>query len=120
MSPDSQLSPFTLLLILSAVVLLGFGQILFKLAAATIQFGNVRTLFSLPLLSALAVYGVATLVWIGALARVPLSVAFPFYGLGFIFVPMLSVLILREPFRWSTVVGGVVIMLGIVISSRDW
>jgi drug/metabolite transporter (DMT)-like permease len=109
----------TVAMIVATIALLGFGQVLFKYAATSIEFGNLRSYFSLPLVCALVVYAVATIAWLGVLARVPLSVAFPFYGLAFLLVPLLSVWILGERFRWSTLVGGAIIIVGIIISSRQ-
>lgn len=120
MVANPHLTPMTIAMIVGTILLLGVGQVLFKFAAATFHAGDLRSYFSLPLFAALAIYGFATVAWLAVLARVPLSTAFPFYGLGFIFVPLLSIAFLGESFRWSTFVGGVVIMLGIVISSQDW
>lgn len=120
MPVNSSLTPTTVAMIIGTVLLLGVGQVLFKFAASGLQFSDVRSYFSLPLLAALTIYGFATLAWLAVLSRVPLSSAFPFYGLGFIFVPLLSIMFLGEAFRWSTFVGGVIIMLGIVISAQDW
>ena len=109
----------TVAMIVATIALLGIGQVLFKYAATSIDFGDPRSFLSFPLAAALLVYGVATVAWLAVLARVPLSIAFPFYGLAFLLVPLLSVLILGERFRWSTVIGGMVIILGIIISSRQ-
>jgi drug/metabolite transporter (DMT)-like permease len=114
------LNPATLLLIVGTIALLAVGQVLFKYAATTLQPADWHSWLSLPLLGALAVYGVATVAWLAVLTRVPLSVAFPFYGLGFVLVPLLSVLLLGEGFRWSTLAGGAIIAIGIVVSCGDW
>jgi drug/metabolite transporter (DMT)-like permease len=107
-------------LIVGTIAMLAVGQVLFKYAAATLNFGDVRSFVTVPLFCALTIYGVAPLAWLGVLTRVPLSVAFPFYGLSFILVPVLSALILGEKLRMSTLVGGVIIMVGIVVSSKRW
>lgn len=113
-----ELGPKTVVMIVATIALLGFGQVLFKYAATSIEFGNFRSYLSMPLACALIVYAAATVAWLAVLARVPLSTAFPFYGLAFLLVPLLSVWILGERFRWSTIVGGAIIIVGIVISSR--
>jgi len=117
---SSGLNPITLAMIIGTIAMLAVGQVLFKYAATSLNFSDVRSFLSLPLFVALAVYAAATVAWLAVLTRVPLSLAFPFYGLSFILVPLLSLLILGEKLRISTVVGGVVIMLGVVISSREW
>jgi drug/metabolite transporter (DMT)-like permease len=104
-------------LVVGTIVLLSFGQVLFKYAASGLELSRPSTFLSLPLLAALFGYGVATLAWLCVLSLVPLSTAFPFYGLGFILVPFLSWWLLHEPFRPAVLVGGVVIMVGVFITS---
>lgn len=107
------------LLTLLTIALIALGQVLFKLAAGSVQLLEPRTLVSLPLLVALSIYGIATLMWLVVLARVPLSVAFPFYGLTFLLVPLLAWLVLGESIRPQVLVGGAIIMVGIVVCSLE-
>ena len=104
-------------LILTTLLLLSLGQVLFKSAAAQLVLSQPSTWVSLPLLGALSVYAVATLLWLLVLSRVPLSVAFPFYGLAFLLVPALAAWLLHEPLRWPVLLGGVVILCGIGITA---
>lgn len=120
MNDSAGLTLTTTAMILGTIAMLAAGQVLFKYAATTLDFGNLRSFFSLSLIAILAIYAFATLAWLAVLARVPLSTAFPFYGLGFILVPLLSVLILGEKFRYSTMVGGITIMIGVIVSTREW
>jgi drug/metabolite transporter (DMT)-like permease len=113
----SGLTPTVILLILSTILLLAGGQVLFKQAAGALSFSKPLSLLSWQLLLALTVYGVATLLWLVVLSRVPLSVAFPFYGLTFLLVPTFAWLLLKEPIRPQVLIGGAVIMVGVVISS---
>lgn len=113
------LDPRNVAMIVATIALLGFGQVLFKYAATTIHPGDLRSWISLPLAAALVVYGAATIAWLAVLARVPLSTAFPFYGLAFLLVPLLSAWLLGERLRWSTLVGGLIILVGIYVSSRQ-
>lgn len=81
---------------------LSFGQVLFKLAAEHSRPDGGAGTFILSLLTswyfylAVAVYGLLTVLWIWILTRVPLSSAYPFVGLAFVFTPALGVLIFRE------------------------
>lgn len=118
MTSPGRLDLPTLALLLGTILLLAGGQILFKFAAAGLQIDNPRTLLSWQLLAALTIYGIATLMWLVVLTRLPLSVAFPFYGLTFLLVPMLAALFLGEVFRVQTLIGGLVIMVGVVICVR--
>lgn len=103
-------------LLLATLLLLALGQVMFKYAAQDIQFSQPRSFLSIPLGLALVVYAVATLAWLAVLTRLPLSVAFPFYGLTFLLVPLLAHWLLKEPVGIATYVGGVVIMVGIAIT----
>lgn len=111
------MSPGVMGLILSTIIMLAAGQVLFKQAAAGLSLAKPSTLVSWPLIAALALYGIATLTWLMVLARVRLSVAYPFYGLTFLLVPVLAWLLLKEPLRPQVVLGGVIIMIGVAISS---
>lgn len=111
------LTPGNLSLILGTILLLSLGQVLFKAASSQIVVDQPMSWMSLPLLSALMIYGIATLMWLVVLSRVPLSFAFPFYGLAFLLVPVLAALLLREPLRWPVLLGGAVILCGIAITS---
>ena len=103
-------------LLAATLLLLAAGQVMFKYAANGIAFSQPRTLLSLPLALALLVYALATIAWLAVLTRLPLSVAFPFYGLTFVLVPLFARLVLDEAVAWPTYVGGLVILLGIAIT----
>ena len=107
-----------LALLVGVIALLSGGQVLFKLASASLVPGDPRSWLSWSLVIALGVYAVATFGWIVVLSRMPLAVAFPFYGLGFLFVPVLARVFLGEPLRWQSLLGGAVILVGIAIAAR--
>jgi multidrug transporter EmrE-like cation transporter len=63
----------------------------------------------------LALFGVSSIFWLVVLSRVPLSVAYPFVGISYIVIVLLSRLVLHEhvpALRWA---GVVVVAAGIVI-----
>lgn len=108
-----------LLLILLTVFLLSTGQILFKLASNGIVLsstGLLPSLLNLRFMAALAVYSIATLLWIIALKDIQLRVAYPFAALAFFIVPTLAHFILGETLSWNTYVGAVIIAIGVIIS----
>ena len=111
------LTPINLLLILSTIVLLSLGQVLFKSASSQLVVQQPMSWLSLPLLGALVIYALATLLWLLVLSRVPLSFAFPFYGLAFLLVPVLATVVLGEALRWQVLLGGAVILCGIAITA---
>lgn len=118
MNKIAYLTPLNASLIIGTIVALSIGQVLFKSASGSLIISQPLTLISPQLLLALSIYGIATLAWIVVLSRVPLSFAFPFYGLAFLLVPLLAKLLLHEPLRWQALVGGFVILVGIWISAK--
>ena len=65
---------------------------------------------------ALAVYGLATVVWVALLRQVPLQLAYPFVALAFFFVPILAHWFLGEALRWQSFLGAAFILAGVWIS----
>lgn len=106
-------------LILFTVILLSAGQILFKLASSDLVLtpaGFLPSLLSLKLIVALAVYSVATILWLIALKAVPLRVAYPFVASAFFIVPTLAHFLLGEELGWNTYAGAGLIALGVIVS----
>lgn len=112
-----------LLLVLTCVALLASGQLLFKAAAAhwRLDAGTwiaVRSLLSAAFVAALAIYGVATLLWVYVLRTVPLGTAFPLYALIFVIVPLLAHFVAGEALSANMLIGGAVIVAGVAIAVR--
>lgn len=110
--------PSTVLLLAATIAVISVGQILFKLASSGVSLAEPRSFVSFHFLVALAVYGAATLMWLLVLSRLPLSIAFPFYGITFLLVPLLASIYLGETLRAQSIIGGMVILVGIWISVR--
>lgn len=112
------------LLVILCVIGISAGQIFFKLAALALPKGGhmLTVLSSLALnpylLAGLTIYMGATVLWIWMLREVPLNLAYPVMALAFLFVPLLGALILGEPFQRATLMGGVMIILGVYIIVR--
>ncbi|MBS0292718.1 MAG: hypothetical protein JSS01_09410 [Proteobacteria bacterium] len=99
---------------------ISLGQILFKKAAASIADATQwqQWAFNSWLITALALYGVTTLVWIWVLRHAPLHIAYPFMALAFLIVPCLGRLLLDEPIHMQTLLGGALILAGVTLASR--
>ena len=110
-----------LLLTLACVALLAIGQVLFKVAAMQWRvdgwsWTTLRNFLSGPMLVALAVYAVATLLWVFVLRFVPLVAAYPIFSLAFILTPVVAHFALGEPLSLRTLIGGAVIVAGVVVA----
>lgn len=71
-----------------------------------------------PFWLGLGLYGVAFLLYAAALARLPLHVAHPLLTSGAIAtVALVSALVFREHFYWTTCLGILLVMAGVVLIS---
>ena len=73
-----------------------------------------------PFWLGLGLYGAAFLLYAAALARLPLNVAHPVLTSGAVaVVALLSVLIFKEPFHWTTGAGILLVIAGVgLITAR--
>ena len=62
---------------------------------------------------------IAALAWMAAMTKLELSFAYPFMSLSFVFVLVLSALLLRESLTPYKVIGMALVIIGLFISSRS-
>jgi len=119
----------SVLLILLSISIAVAGQILLKIGIDSIGvngIGSTKALISLfsgiiksPIvLTGLFLYFISAAIWLVILSTVDLSFAYPFIGLSYVLVLILSKFILKEevnPIRW---IGAFIITAGVVIISR--
>jgi drug/metabolite transporter (DMT)-like permease len=108
-------------LTLGCVALLAIGQVLFKIAALQWRidgwsWATLRGFLSMPMIAALVVYGVATILWVYVLRFVPLVAAYAVFSLAFIITPLFAHVALGEPLTLKTLVGGAIIVLGVTVA----
>lgn len=114
---------FGLLLVAVAVFLESLGQICFKLSArhnehGTHPLGVIRaSLQNHWMICGVACFLAEAGVWTMALTKLPLSVAFPFGSIAFVFVALLSFLILKEKVGRQRWMGIALILAGVVLVS---
>ena len=110
---------FSFISVLVVTIALSAGQIMFKKAAMMLDADSdsARVVAELVsnkwLLSALAVYFVATILWVSLLRSTPLSMAYPITSLSFLIVPVASHFIFDEPYKLPVLIGGILICVGI-------
>jgi len=66
-------------------------------------------------LGGLFLYGFSAIVWLFVLARLDVSVAYPFVSLGFLATMALGCLLLGESFSLGKTFGTVMVMLGVYL-----
>lgn len=118
-----------LILILASVGLGAVAQVLMKLGMTA---GPMREALAtgapLPIVAAvltspgvmggLALYGIATVLWLGVLSRVELSQAYPFVGLSFVLAAVLGYFVFADAVSATRVAGIALIVAGVVLVGR--
>ena len=64
-------------------------------------------------------YALGAVLWLGVLAKVDVSIAYPFVGLGFILTALFGVFLLGEAFSVIRFVGTCLVVLGIVLVTHQ-
>jgi drug/metabolite transporter (DMT)-like permease len=113
----------SILLMGVCVVLITAGQLMLKSAATQWRFdelswGAARGFFSPIMIAALALYGIATLLWVYVLRTVPLSSAYATFALAFVIVLLVAHFVLGEPLSANALIGGAIIVVGVVVAVR--
>lgn len=103
--------------ILLAPVLAAAGQILLKIGAS--DGTRFRDFLNPSIGLGLVSYGLGTILWIVALSRLPLRIAYPFTALTFVLVYFAAVLLLGERFSIRGVAGTILILSGLALILTD-
>ena len=115
----------TFLLALVCIILLVIGQSLLKYGL--VQVGgvnfvgggvgsNLRKMLSTPYIPlGFVFYGVSSLLWLGVLSKLDLSVAFPMASMAYVFTMLAGAVIFHETITPVRVVSLMLICLGVVL-----
>jgi multidrug transporter EmrE-like cation transporter len=90
----------------------------FEFSAENILPIGLRLATEWHIIVALFCYAVSVVVWILALSRVPVSIAFPMLSMAYVVNAIAAWYLLNEAFNPVKLVGMGVIILGVVIISR--
>lgn len=120
-----------LILALSSILFAASAQILLRvgMTSASVQklleqnaerLGAMFLIIANPFVaSGLVLYGVGAFLWLLVLARVPVTVAYPFVGLGFIVTLFLGWLLLSEQVTSLRVLGTFLVVVGVVLVGKS-
>lgn len=118
------------LYVITTLLLTVYGQLAMKWSIANApnlgseyagKFGFILNMLKDPwVLSAYCSALMASLVWMLALERLPLSVAYPFMSLAFPLTLLFSSLLLGEEVTFSDYIGTLIIALGLWIIVADF
>jgi multidrug transporter EmrE-like cation transporter len=123
------MTPLSWLLLLSGVALNAAAQLLLKAATRTsgvlISDGGhvswiaaAQLLRAIPLWVGVSCYGVSLILWLGALSRVPVSIAYPMLSIGYVVNAAAAFYLFGEALTTPKVVGIMLIVVGVVFVTR--
>jgi len=105
-------------LILVGVLLNAAAQLLLKAGTNALPLG-LRLAIEPHILAGLACYVVSVVVWIVALSRVPVSVAYPMLSIGYVVNAIAAWYLLGEAVTPMRLAGIGIIVLGVFIVARS-
>lgn len=119
-----------LLLVVASVALSSVAQIALKMGMSrgSVQeaqgaggsFGLILNALAEPfVLGGLACYGFGALLWLFVLAKLDVSMAYPFVGLGFILTMILGAMVLNEQVGALRILGTVLVVAGVVLVAKS-
>jgi multidrug transporter EmrE-like cation transporter len=123
------LTPLTFSLLLAGVLLNAAAQLLLKAGTNRVgefsfTVGNIvpvgsQLLLNPPILAGLGCYVVSVVVWILALSRVPVSVAYPMLSLGYVVNAFAAWMLFGESLAVQKLVGVGFIIVGVYLVARS-
>lgn len=124
------MTPVTWMLLLGGVALNAAAQLLLKAAtrisgvlvsdSGQVSWNAVGHLLqAVPLWIGLSFYGISVLLWLGALSRVPVSIAYPMLSIGYIVNAVAAVFLFSEALSVPKVAGILLIVAGVVVLARS-
>jgi drug/metabolite transporter (DMT)-like permease len=110
-------------LLLFAVISAATGQVMLKhgMQLATARANSTGTSLAITaatspwVLSGLVVFAISAIAWLGALSKVPLSIAYPFNAIGYLVILTASIVILHERANLLTWAGSLLVVSGVII-----
>ena len=118
----------TLGLILLSVTISALAQVCLKLgmsspavqqAISSSSGDTFYTVSSNPaVLGGLMLYGFGAVIWLFVLARVNVTIAYPFVSISFLISAVLAVVFLGEPLSRPVLIGTALIAMGILVLAR--
>ena len=107
------------ILYISAAVILGTAAQLFLKAGTNATPVGLGLALEPRILAGIACYAVSLIVWILALSKTPVSVAYPMVSLGFALNAVLAWWLLGESLAAMKLVGIGFIILGVILVARS-
>ena len=107
-----------MLLVFSCTILGAAAQLLMKIGMSHFVPHVAAILTNVPLIAGYALYGINTLMLVLALREGELSMLYPIIALTYVWVTLLSYLLLKEPANLFKNVGIATIVIGVAVLGR--
>ena len=129
MRKNRKMNIYIMILILCSILLSSFAQIVLKTGMSNPNITNaiqsakafsvVKTISTnIYVIGGLGLYFISAAVWLLVLAKVDVSYAYPFVGLGFIVTMLLAFFINGETLSITKIIGTLCIALGVAIIAQ--
>ena len=105
-------------LVLAGVLLNAAAQLLLKAGTNAMPLG-VRLAIEPHILAGLACYVISVVVWVVALSRVPVSIAYPMLSIGYVVNAIAAWALLGETVTTMRMAGIAVIVVGVFMVARS-
>lgn len=111
--------------VLSSVLCSSTAHVLLKKGASTLLPGStapakiIQAISNYWLVGGAALHGLALVLWVVALAKMPLSVAYPFIALSYVFVSAAAWYFFNEPLSATKLAGMGLVVLGVLVISSS-
>jgi multidrug transporter EmrE-like cation transporter len=107
-----------ILLVFSCTILGAAAQLLMKIGMSRYVPEAAAILTNVPLIAGYALYGINTLMLVLALREGELSMLYPIIALTYVWVTLLSYLLLNEPANLYKNLGIAIIVIGVTVLGR--
>jgi len=110
------------------ILLTVYGQLILKwqvaqnahLVSAPFAFSNIVTLLLKPwVISGFAAAFAASLCWMAAISRMPLSKAYPYMAVNFVLVAIMAAWLFQEQLDGYKIAGTLIVIIGVLVISRS-
>jgi len=106
----------TIILMIGSSILGALGVLFFKFASKNVSLNISSWIFNSKFIMALIFYGFSFVAMITALSLTDLSVVYPLFALSYIWVALLSEIVLKEKIYYLNWAGFVLIIIGIALT----
>lgn len=91
----------------------------FEFSTSNIMQVLPKLLFEWHILMGLMCYGISVIVWIGALSRTPVSIAYPMLSIGYVVNAIAAWYLFSEALTPARIIGITIIIVGVYLVARS-